>query len=107
MPDLTLTKLLQDVKLDARYSQYCGYVPSALVREIRRERRVELAWENFRWDDLVRWKAGKLLTVPEAILGMKFNQFQYPNVVVGKDVFLDSRGYFGSLQKCVAFGPKI
>ncbi len=58
MPDLSLAKLPQDAKLDARYSQYCGYVPSALVREIRRERRVELAWENFRWDDLVRWKAG-------------------------------------------------
>lgn len=32
-----------------------------VILEIRRERRVELALEGFRWDDLVRWKAGKLL----------------------------------------------
>ena len=36
--------------------------------EIRRERRVELALEGFRYDDLMRWKAGKLLEkVPEGI----------------------------------------
>lgn len=32
-----------------------------VILEIRRERRIELALEGFRWDDLVRWKAGKLL----------------------------------------------
>lgn len=32
-----------------------------LIREIRRERRVELACEGFRYDDLMRWKAGDLL----------------------------------------------
>lgn len=34
---------------------------SALVNEIRRERRIETAGEGMRWDDLMRWKAGKLL----------------------------------------------
>lgn len=34
---------------------------NALINEIRRERRLELAGEGKRWDDLVRWKAGKLL----------------------------------------------
>ncbi len=34
---------------------------SPLINEIRRERRVELAAEGFRFDDLRRWKAGKLL----------------------------------------------
>ena len=33
----------------------------AIVQEIRRERRVELVFEGFRFDDLMRWKAGKLL----------------------------------------------
>jgi hypothetical protein len=33
----------------------------ALLLEIRRERRVELAVEGFRFDDLMRWHAGKLL----------------------------------------------
>ncbi len=34
---------------------------SPIIQEIRRERRVELALEGFRFDDLMRWKAGKLL----------------------------------------------
>jgi hypothetical protein len=32
-----------------------------VILEIRRERRVEFAFENTRYDDLMRWKAGKLL----------------------------------------------
>ena len=39
-----------------------------LIMEIRRERRVEFAFENSRYDDIMRWKAGKLLTKsPEGI----------------------------------------
>lgn len=33
-----------------------------VILEIRRERRVELALEGFRYDDLMRWHGGKLLT---------------------------------------------
>ena len=33
-----------------------------VILEIRRERRVEYAFENMRYDDLMRWKAGRLLT---------------------------------------------
>lgn len=41
---------------------------STVLREIRRERRVELALEGFRFDDLMRWHAGKLLEKePEGI----------------------------------------
>ncbi|WP_036603625.1 RagB/SusD family nutrient uptake outer membrane protein [Olivibacter sitiensis] len=32
-----------------------------ILLEIRRERRVEFAFENLRYDDLMRWRAGKLL----------------------------------------------
>lgn len=93
MPDLEIANVPDDPALDDKYVTLCGYVPTALIREIRRERRVELAWENFRWDDLIRWKAGKLLLAPEAITGMKFNQYQYPSVAAGTDVFLDDEGY--------------
>lgn len=42
-----------------------------VILEIRRERRIELVMENnFRWDDLMRWKEGHLLTRP--FLGMYF-----------------------------------
>lgn len=85
-----------------------------LLLEIRRERRIELYMENFRWDDIVRWKEGQKLTQP--IRGMFFNGLgeydldgngsidviiykdQKPsskdNVLylkVGKDVFFDSK----------------
>jgi len=33
-----------------------------VILEIRRERRIELVMEGFRWNDLMRWKEGHLLT---------------------------------------------
>ncbi len=42
-----------------------------LINEIRRERRIETCAEGRRWDDLVRWKAGKLLEAPKTILGAR------------------------------------
>ncbi|NBA85533.1 RagB/SusD family nutrient uptake outer membrane protein [Emticicia sp. CRIBPO] len=93
MPDLVMNNLPADPALDDKYAKFCGYTPSALIREIRRERRVELVMENFRWDDLVRWRAGKLLTTPQATRGIKFKQYQYPGVVINRDIFLDSEGY--------------
>lgn len=41
-----------------------------VILEIRRERRIELFMENYRWDDIVRWKEGQKLTQP--IEGMYF-----------------------------------
>ena len=42
-----------------------------LIAEIRRERRVELFMEGFRYDDLRRWKQGKKLESPD--LGIRFD----------------------------------
>jgi len=39
-------------------------VSDALILEIRRERGIEYAAEGYRYDDLKRWKAGKLLEKP-------------------------------------------
>lgn len=47
-----------------------GYAVSPLLYEIRRERLVELCFENFRWDDICRWRAGKLIENPKTWLGM-------------------------------------
>ncbi len=44
----------------AKYPNLSGSNLGVLL-EIRRERRVELAMEGFRYDDLMRWHAGKLL----------------------------------------------
>lgn len=51
-----------------------GYEISPLLYEIRRERRIELAFEGFRWDDIVRWKAGKLIENPKTMLGLNVNE---------------------------------
>lgn len=42
----------------------------AIILEIRRERRIELYMENFRWDDVVRWEVGSTLLEP--LRGMYF-----------------------------------
>ncbi len=60
--------------------------------EIRRERRVELAGEGFRYDDIIRWKLAETV-LPETIKGNKFQQSYYPNTIPGKDVQLDENGF--------------
>lgn len=96
-----------DPRLDKIYSEKLDYTVSPLLREIRRERRIELALENRRYEDLMRWKAGNLFTVP--LRGMQFteemqalydgshndrpNGGMAPKVVIDKDVFLDDEGF--------------
>lgn len=97
MPHLELSNIPQDPELDAAYTKYCDYTPTPLLREIRRERRIEMAAEDVRWDDLMRWKAGKFLNIP--VLGMKFVQAEYPNVTPGAGIFLNDEGYIEPYQK--------
>lgn len=59
MPDMNLNPVL-DPKMANDFKETAGPNQS-LILEIRRERRVELAFEGFRFNDLMRWKAGKLL----------------------------------------------
>ena len=47
---------------------------SPLINEIRRERKVELACEGFRFDDLMRWRAHHLINRP--LSGASFAQFE-------------------------------
>ena len=47
--------------------------------EIRRERRVELAMEGFRYDDLLRWKTAEI-ELPKDVLGVKLFPAEYPGV---------------------------
>lgn len=84
MPDMKIDQLVKDPMSD---------FPSlpVLIDEIRRERRVEFALENMRYDDLMRWKAGKLLE--KTVRGMKFVQSQYLSVVIGKHIDVDSEGF--------------
>ncbi|WP_338869980.1 RagB/SusD family nutrient uptake outer membrane protein [Spirosoma sp. SC4-14] len=60
--DLAMANSKPDPYLAQQYSQLSGS-NKGVILEIRRERRVELVMENFlRWDDIIRWKEGQLLT---------------------------------------------
>lgn len=85
---------------DPNWPDY-GYSLSPLLYEIRRERAVELLGEGFRWDDIVRWKAGKLIENPKSMLGMKVSDAMreaYGNFTRSVDedgymiVYLDNSG---------------
>lgn len=104
MPHLNIAAIAADPVLDGNYSTYCSYVPDPLLREIRRERRVEMAFENTRWDDLMRWKAGRFLEIP--VEGMKFVQSQFPTVKIDKDVYLSSDGFILPYAKTLPNGRK-
>lgn len=60
--------LMMGVQIDPIQQARFPMVSSAELLEIRRERRIELALEGYRHDDLMRWAAGKLLeTEPEGM----------------------------------------
>lgn len=69
---------------------------SPLLNEIRRERRVELACEGYRFDDLMRWAATKLIKRP--MLGAKMQQFidqkdSFNPVLDPKTIYVNDEGY--------------
>lgn len=69
MPDLMLAEANgnPDPKLKMDFPKVTG-TNAGVILEIRRERRVELAFENSRYNDLMRWNAGKLLEkIPEGM----------------------------------------
>ena len=102
MPHLNIAAIPDDPEMNSNYNTYCSYVPAPLLREIRRERRIEMAFENTRWDDLMRWKAGRFLEIP--VKGIKFVQSQFPKVVVNKDVYLSSDGFIMPYAKTLPTG---
>jgi hypothetical protein len=51
--------------------KYAAEGISSLLVEIRRERRVELSFENSRYQDLMRWKKGARLSMP--VLGIRID----------------------------------
>ncbi|MGV3502603.1 MAG: RagB/SusD family nutrient uptake outer membrane protein [Adhaeribacter sp.] len=68
MPNLVLT----DIPVDPNW-EFPALSP--LLNEIRRERKVELALEEFRWDDIARWAAADELIIGKRPKGAKASQF--------------------------------
>jgi len=71
--------------------QYPNVAANAgVIFEIRRERRVEFAFENQRFDDLMRWKAGKLLTKgPEGMYFSGLGKFDLTGDGVDDIILID------------------
>jgi len=71
MPHMDITSIPVDPR-------YVNDGVSPLIAEIRRERRVELYSEGFRYDDLRRWKQGHKLNSPD--LGIRWDQDMRENI---------------------------
>ncbi len=76
---------------------------SPVINEVRRERRVELAFEGFRKNDLFRWRAHQLF-LNKRPLGSKFIQSDFPGIVVGKDIYVNENNYIDPYQKLIPSG---
>ena len=82
MPNLTLAAITADPKWDFP-------TLSPAINEIRRERRVELASEGFRFDDIMRWAAADELIVGKRPHGFMASQLTTNPYPVAADGFLD------------------
>lgn len=83
---------------------------SSLIWEVRRERRVELMMDGFRFQDLMRWKKGKNLDSnvnPESFLGAKVPDngavrrnvqgYIMPYTAAQQRVFVDPKNYLSAI----------
>jgi starch-binding outer membrane protein, SusD/RagB family len=83
MPNLDLANIVADPKWDFP-------ALSPVINEIRRERKVELALEEFRWDDIARWAAADELIVGKRPHGALASQFpNTPVLPTDENGFLD------------------
>ncbi|MBC9797233.1 RagB/SusD family nutrient uptake outer membrane protein [Sinomicrobium weinanense] len=82
MPNLVLSDIATDPNWD-----FPDLPP--VINEIRRERRVELAAEGFRWDDIARWAAADELIVGTRPKGFKASQIAENPFPVDENGFLD------------------
>jgi len=81
---------------------------SPLLVEIRRERRIELFGEGFRYDDLRRWKQGKKLEKPD--MGIQWNQAameRYEGAIVQTSVDPENGKTYIDVYKGTDFGNPV
>jgi len=74
---------------------------SPVINEIRRERRIEMAFEAQRWDDLARWRAHSLFAgkrpkgikyIGSNLEGIYKDTLGIPTIVIGRNLFVDEHG---------------
>jgi hypothetical protein len=72
---------------------------SPILNEIRRERKIELVIEDFRWDDIARWAAADELIVGKRPKGGMASQF-----AITPDYPTDSEGFLDPFQNALPNG---
>lgn len=74
MPHLSMAdaNASPDPYQEALYDNLDQGANKGVILEIRRERRIELVNEGFRWDDIMRWKEGQIFEDP--INGLYFSE---------------------------------
>jgi hypothetical protein len=70
---------------------------TSLIWEIRRERRVELMMDGFRYNDLMRWKKG-----PNLDFGLNLDAYKGAKVPANGSVILTPDGYISPYKLPVA-----
>ena len=97
---------------DPNFSDF-GYEISANLQEIRRERRSELALQGFRFDDLMRWGAHKLIVNKrgkgaylgeDGVLYKSFNTSVQETADALKRVLIDNNKWMDPLQALLPNG---
>ncbi|WP_228384130.1 RagB/SusD family nutrient uptake outer membrane protein [Sphingobacteruim zhuxiongii] len=91
MPNLLVGSIPNDPKWDFP-------TLSPLLNEIRRERRIELVGEGFRWDDIARWAAADELIVGKRPKGFLASQ------IATNPFSVDQNGFLDPYQKAVPTG---
>jgi len=80
---------------------------SPVINEIRRERRIELAFEAQRWDDLARWRAHHLIVgkrpkgikyIGSNLEGTYFDHLGNPTIFIGQNLYVDANGLVDPYQ---------
>lgn len=86
---------------------------SPIINEIRRERRIELAFENFRWDDIARWRAHQLITgkrprgikyVGSNLEGTYKDYLGNPTIILGQNLLVDGSGFLDPYKTALPIG---
>ncbi len=96
MPHLNMGSITTDPKWEFS-------TVSPLINEIRRERRVELMCEGFRFDDLCRWRAMNTI-IGKRPLGARFVASHYPTLTPGVNVLVDANGYIDPYKTALLNG---
>lgn len=91
LPDLKMAaaNAAPDPLMAEKYPNVTG-ANRGVIFEIRRERRVEFAFENQRFSDIMRWQAGKLLTaIPEGAYFPGFGKYDLTGDGVEDIILID------------------